>query len=244
MLSADRLRTAFELLAASGPAAAGQRAAILDELTARLDPAAPPATRAMAAQLAGLRSAAIGAGLCQPGPGGDEAINLARALAERDVAVFSLDRLTHGRWAVMVAQLVLADLAGILADRASLGARADCLLWINGFQAMGRGQLAAQLALGPRAGAVTLLSTADGEAAGWIADQVNVVAVRGQPPVGSAARAASWPDLPGVAGEISLSTEGGQGLPAALLAEQRPDGLSVQVRSPQPRLVTGCRAAR
>jgi len=133
----------------------------------------------------------------------------------------------------MIAQLVLADLAGILGDRASLGAWADCLLWINGVEVTARGQLAAQLALGPRAGAVTLLSTTAGAAAGWLADQVNVVAVRGRPPADSAARAASSAGLAGVAG-----------LPAALLAEQRPDGLSLQVRSPRPRLVTGCRAAR
>jgi hypothetical protein len=220
------------------------RAAILDELAAQLDRAAPPETRAVAAQLTGLRSAAIGAGLCQPRPGDVEAINLGRAVADRDVVLFALDRLTHERYAVMVAQLVIADLGGILADRASMGARADCLVWINGFEATARGQLAGQLALGPRAGAVTLLSTAAGAAAGWLADQVNVVAVRGQPPAGSAARAASSAGLAGVAGEMSLSLEDGQGLPAALLAEQRPDGLSLLVRSPRPRLVTGCRAAR
>jgi hypothetical protein len=250
LVSADRLKTGFGRLAAHGPAPAGQRPAILDELaalldrTARLDSAALPATKAMAAQLTGLRSAAIGAGLCQPGPGDDEAIILGRAVARRDVVLFALDRVTHGRWAVMIAQLVIADLAGILADRASLGARADCLLWINGIEATARGQFADQLALGPRAGAVTLLSTAAGAAAGWLADQVNVVAVRGQPPAGSPARVASSAGLAGVAGEISLNTEDGRGLPQALLAEQRPDGLSLQVRSPRPRLVTGCRAAR
>jgi len=165
-------------------------------------------------------------------------------VAERDVVLFALDRLTHGRWAVMVAQLVIADLTGILADRARLGARADCLLWINGFEGTARGQLEAQLALGPRAGAAALLSTAAGTAAGWLAGQVNVVAVRGQPPAGSAARAASSAGLAGVAGEISLSLEDGQGWPAALVGEQRPDGLSLAVRNPRPRLVTGCRAAR
>jgi hypothetical protein len=250
LVNADRLKTSFERLAAHGPVPAGQRPAILDELgalldrTARLDGAALPATKAMAAQLAGLRCAAIGAGLCQPGTGDDEAINLCRALAGRDVVLFALDRVTHGRWAVMIAQLVMADLAGILADRASLGARADCLLWINGIDATACGQVADQLALGPSAGAVTLLSTAAGAAADWLADQVNVIAVRGQPPAGSPARAASSAGLAGVAGEISLNTEDGQGLPQALLAEQRPDGLSLQVRSPRPRLVTGCRAAR
>ena len=243
-LSADRLSAAFELLTSRWPATAGQRRSILDDLAAQLDGAAPPATRAVAAQLAGLRSAAIGAGLCLPGPGDDEPINLGRALAERNVVLFALDRLTHGRWAVMVAQLVIADLAGLLADRASRGARADCLLWINGFEETARGQVEAQLALGPRAGAATLLSTAAGAAAGWLAGQVNVVAVRGQPPAGSAAPAASSAGQAGVAGEISLSVEDGQGWPAALLAEQRPDGLSLAVRNPRPRLVTGCRAPR
>jgi hypothetical protein len=242
LLNADRLRTAFELLAARGPAGVAQPGAILDELAALLDRAAPPAG-AMAAQLAGLRSAVIGAGLCQPRRADDPLIILGRVLAERDVVLFALDRPTHGRWAVMVAQLVLADLAGILADRARLGARADCLLWINGCESIAGGQLAAQLTLGPRAGAVTLLSTAAGAAACWLADQVNVVAVRGQPPAGSLARSASA-GQGRLAGEISLNLEDGQGLPTALPAEQRSDGLSLQVRSPRPRLVTGCRAAR
>ena len=244
MLSAERLRTSFELLAARGQAAAGRRGAMLDELAALLDRLAPPATRAMAAQLAGLRSAAIGAGLCQPRLGDNQAIVLGRALAEREVVLFALDRLSHGRSAVMVAQLVMADLAGILADRASLGARADCLIWINGVEAIARGQLAAQLALGPAAGAVTLLSTAVPAAAGWLADQVNVVAVRGLPSAGPAARAATSAGPEGVAGENLLKLEDGQGTQAALLAEQRPDWLSLRVRSPRPRLVTGCRAAR
>jgi len=243
LLNADRLRTAFEFLAARGPAGVAQPCAVLDELAALLDRAVPPGASAMAAQLAGLRSAVIGAGLCQPKRADDPLIILGRVVAERDVALFALDRPTHGRWAVMVAQLVLADLAGILADRARLGARADCLLWINGCESIADGQLAAQLTLGPRAGAVTLLSTAAGAAACRLADQVNVVAVRGRPPAGSSARSASA-GLGGVTGEISLNLEDGHGLPAALPAEQRPDGLSLQVRSPRPRLVTGCRVAR
>jgi hypothetical protein len=244
ILNAERLKTALELLAARGPAAAGQRGAIIDELAALLDRLAPRETRAVAAQLAGLRSATIGAGLCQPRPGDDQAITLGRAVAERDVVLFTLDRRTHGRCAVMVAQLVMADLAGILADRVSLGASADCLLWINGVEATARGQLAAQLALGPRAGAVTLLSTAASAAASWLADQVNVVAVRGLPPAGSAARAATSAGPAGVAGENLLNLEDGEGLQAAMLADQRPDWLSLRVRNPRPRLVTGCRAAR
>jgi len=243
LLNADRLRTAFELLAARGPAGVAQPGAILDELASLLDRAAPPGAGAMAAQLAGLRSAVIGAGLCQPRRTDDPLIILGRVLAERDVVLFALDRPTHGRWAVMVAQLVLADLAGILADRARLGARADCLLWINGCESIADGQLAAQLTLGQRAGAVTLLTTAAGAAAYGLADQVNVVAIRGRPPAGCSARPASA-GLAGVAGEISLNLEDGQGLPAALPTEQRPDGLSLQVRSPRPRLVTGCRVAR
>jgi hypothetical protein len=244
MLSAERLKTAFELLAARGPAATGRRCAFLDELAALLDRLAPGEAGGVAAKLAGLRSARIGAGLCQPRPGDDQAITLGRTVAERDVVLFALDRLTHGRCAVMVAQLVIADLAGILADRASLGVRADCLLWINGVEAAARGQLAAQLALGPRAGTITLLSTAAGEAAGWLADQVNVVAVRGLPPADLAARAATSAGPAGVAGENLLHLEDGQGLQPALLAEQRPDWLSLRVRSPRPRVVTGCRAAR
>ena len=207
-------------------------------------PADPAATRAMAARLDGLRSGAIGAGLGRPVPGGEDVINLGRALAERGVVLFALNRVAHGRWAVMVAQEVIADVAGLLADRVGHGARADCLLWVNGFEATARSELVAQLELGPRAGAVTLLSTAVGAAAGWIADQVNVVAIRGEPPVGSAVPAASSAGLGGVAAEISLNTEEGQGLATASLAEQRTDGLSFRVRSPRPRLVTGCRAVR
>src|SRR5262249_10900429 len=49
-------------------------------------------------------------------------VSLARALTRREVVLFSLDQELHRQAAVKVASLVLADLAGLLAHRAELGA--------------------------------------------------------------------------------------------------------------------------
>ncbi|HUZ52909.1 MAG TPA: hypothetical protein VMU94_10325 [Streptosporangiaceae bacterium] len=240
------------------------------------DPAAAAAVLAVVTQLAGLRSPGIGTRLGQPGLAAGAQVRLDRALAEREVVLFCLDPRMQGRPAVMVARLAVADLAGILAGRAGLGAPADCLVWINGCEAIDQAHLAALLALGPGTGTAVLLSTTAGGTAARLAGQVNVVAIRGRAPRGlagpagvlarppgfpagvltgppeSAAGVLAGPAVPAVRpasppgspAAVALNQEDSQGLPTDLLAGQPPDALSLRVRSPRPRLITGCRAVR
>ncbi len=267
-------------------AAAHRQAGILDELAmllspgalrARLGQAAGPAADAalrnrvaaltsqvhgdqlapLAARLARLRRDPAGALLSQPPPGaGTRAISLARALAARQVVLFPLDPRAHGASGAMVARLVAADLMRVLGERA--GVTADCLLWINGCEAMDVAGLAAVLESCQAAGAATMLSTADAGAAAALAARLSIVIVRGRPPQGltsqdapvdrprdSLASARTWPaGRAGPAGETLLRESGSDVLPADMLAERRPDALSLRVRGPVPRIVTGARVAR
>ena len=192
--------------------------------------------------------------------------------------LFGLDPRQQGQPAVMAARLAVADLAGILAERAGLGTPADCLVWINGCEAIDAG--AAGRPARARAG------HRDGRSAQHdrrqhgrrLAGQVNVVTIRGRAPQGLAGQAAAlagpagsspgvgcspgrwlagragWPAAavpvpgpaspPGSPAAVSLNPQDSPGLPADLPAEQPADALSLRVRSPRPRLVTGCRAVR
>jgi hypothetical protein len=267
-------------------AAAHRQVGILDELAmllspgalrARLGHAAGPAADAalrnrvaaltsqvpgdqlapLAARLARLLRDPAGALLSQPPPGaGTRAISLARALAARQVVLFPLGPRAHGAGGAMVARLVAADLMRVLADRAGL--TADCLLWINGCEAMDVAGLAAVLESCQAAGAATMLSTADAGAAAALAARLNVVIVRGRPPQGltsqdapvdrprdSLASVRTWPaGRAGLAGETLLCESGSDVLPADMLAERRADALSLRVRGPVPRIVNGARVAR
>ena len=247
------LRAVFEVLAAGRPPPAGSSVAILDEVAGLLRAggllAARPghdtaAAAALAAQLGKLRSTALGARLSRPRPGAGEAIDLVRAVAEREAVLFCLDRRAHGWQAALVARLVQADLVNVLADRAALKAPADCLAWINGCEAGDLEQVTALLAAGPEAGSAVVVCTQAGAATERLASLVNVVAVRGQPARGSAAHAISTATADTRAGEHLFSQDESHGRPAMPSRVQRPDGLTIQVRSPRPRVVTGCRAVR
>ena len=239
--------------AAAALALRGRVAALASQLAA--DPAA---TASLAAQLARLRRSAAGEQLRPPRSGpatGIGAISLARALAERQVIVFPLDTHMHRPSGLMVARLVIADLARVLTERA--GVPADCLVWVNGVEGIDQ-DLAAMARGGQRAGMATLLSTASGQAARALADRVNVVLVRGRPPPGMVAEGArasagTWPlargqtapaGLSGLAGESLLTNQDSQVLPAELLAGARPDALALHVSWPAQRLVPGCRVVR
>jgi hypothetical protein len=264
-------------------AAAHRQAGILDELAmllspgalqARLSHVAGPAADAalrnrvavLISQLSGDELAPLVAGLARlrrdpaaallsQSPSGTDtrAISLARALAERQVVLFPLDPRAHGAGGVMVARLVAADLMRVLAERA--GRTADCLLWINGCEAMDVAWIAAVLESCQAAGAATMLSTADAGAAAALAARLNVVIVRGRPPRGMTSRGASDDDSlasvrtwsagrAGLAGETLLCDSGSDVLPADMLAAGRADALSLRVRGPVPRIVTGARVAR
>jgi hypothetical protein len=229
------------------PLAAGSLAARVSELSRQLE--ADPATLAsVAVQLAELSSTAI-AQLIRPAT--DKAsISIAAALADREAVLFSLDRLVLGEPAAMIARLVVAELIETLAQRSDLGTRADCLIWINGCEAIDRRQLAALIALGERTGTAVVLGTALGSAAARIAADVNVVAVRGASPAGlTGSRVAEVAPTPGAA---TPDAAGPQAPPqdemADMLADLHapgcPDTLSFVLRRPRPRLVAGCKVVR
>jgi hypothetical protein len=242
------LRAAFEVIAASQQAPAGSPAAILDEVARWLRPggllAVPADAAALAAQIGGLSSTALGARLSRPRPGAGEPIGLVRALADREVALFCLDRHAHGWPAAMIARLVLADLLRVLGDRTASQAPADCLAWINGCEAGDLEQVAALLAAGPDAGAAMVVCTGAGAGAERLARLVNVVGIRGQLPRGSAAHAPSPAIADTAAGELLFSQEDSHEPPAMPPRVQQPDDLTFRVRSPRPRVVAGCRAVR
>lgn len=208
------------------------------------DPGAAAAVAAVAAQLAALRGSPAGTPMCRPTAAADREISLRRALTEREVVLFALGRRTQERPATMVARLAVADLSSILAERGDLGTPADCLVWINGCDAVDQAPLAALLALGPAAGTAVLLGTAAAAAAVGLADRVSVLAVRGRAPHGLTAPRAAPASPPGSPVGVSLKPEDSIGLPAAMLAGRDRDALSLRVRGPLPRLLTGCRAAR
>lgn len=212
--------------------AGGSLTARVGDLSRQLE--ADPATLApVVFQLAELSSAAL-AQLIRPAAD-EAAINIAAALADREVVLFSLDRSVLGEPAAMIARLAAADLIETLAERSDLGSRADCLTWINGCEAMDGRQLAALVALGDRTGTAVVLGTALGSAAAKIAADVNVVAVRG------ASLTALSP------GSTGLSVPSGDEMADVLAELHAPgcrDALSFTVRQPFPRLVAGCKVVR
>ena len=222
--------------------AAGSLAARVAELS-RLIEADPASLAPAAAQLAELKSAALAQLI---GPAVDEAsISIAAALAGREVTLFPLDRLVLGEPAAMIARLVAADLIETLAERSDLGRRADCLVWINGCEAIDHRQLAVLVALGERTGTAVVLGTVIGADGARIAADVNVVAVRGTSPAGLTAPPVGYAALaPGSAGLAAPIDDEMTDVLARLHAPGRSDALSFAVRRPTPRLVAGCKVVR
>lgn len=141
-------------------------------------------------------------------PPASSAIGLRRVMTDRDVVLFSLDRAAHGGAAAMIARLVIADLAAALTERRAAGVPADCLAWINGCEAVGRGQLDELIGIGAVTGTCVVLGTASGACASAAAGSAGVLAVRGQAPAG-----------------LDISDVGDfhdHGLLSALCAERRP----------------------
>jgi hypothetical protein len=226
----------------------------VDDLARQFE-ADPAAITPLATQLTGLRSAALGhwlrparsdrrghaadrmalAGPAQPTQrrlmtSGETQISLGQALADREVVLFPLDRRVHGRSAAMIARLVAADLISKLAQASAQSVPGDCLVWINGCEVLDPRQITALIALGSGTGTAVLLGTVAEPVAARIAPEVNVIVVRG-------------PALPAVASLVEAADQGSTGPPADWLLGQRPEALSLLVRSPQ-RLLLRCRAVR
>ncbi len=252
-----------ELIDLLRPGALGARArglpgelASVTDLARRLD-AEPAALAPVTAQLEALRGGVLGRWL--RGASGDSRISLRRALADREVVLFRLDATRDGWPAAMIARLALTDMTAILAELAELGQPTDCLVWVNGCEFLTPGQLRALLGAGASAGAAVLLGTTADSAAATLASEVNVVVVRGQAPqslrgdgAGRASAAAprgqpqrpepAWP--PGLPERALLAMQEDPVLSARLVAGQHRDELSLLVRGPRPRVLTGCRAVR
>jgi hypothetical protein len=160
-------------------------------------------------------------------PPGRDQLDLARALAGREVLCFRLDKLANGRPATMLARLVVTDLIGQLAERCDLGGRYDCLAWINGCEAIGASQLGALVELGARTGTSVVLGTTAGDTAAALATEVNVIAVRG---TGSHIPAS---DL-----------AGREELRAVLDGPGPPDAVSLWTARPQLRHLADCEVVR
>jgi hypothetical protein len=162
---------ALEATAARAPDPGLRRRAAALATQLRADPSG---TNGITEQLTWLRRSAGGAAL--RGPADDaEAIDIGLALAGRQVVLFPLGLREHGAAGPMIARLVLADFSRVLTDRA--GAPADCLIWINGCDALGDSRIAAAITGGTQAGVATVVGTAAGTAAVALEGQVNVVAV-------------------------------------------------------------------
>jgi hypothetical protein len=152
------------------------------ECASRLDAdsRAAAALGAAADQLAGLASAAVVGWLVPPRPASGEPVSLARAVAERQVILACPDPRGNGRPGAMVARLVVADLLAILSERGDIGAPADCLVLVDGCEAIGRGLLSELLALEPATGTSVVLGTTDRAASADLAGRVGVMVERGR----------------------------------------------------------------
>ncbi len=159
-------------------------------------------------------------------------IVLADALASRAVVYFGLAWPLPAEPGAMIARLAVADLITQLAERSDRGGRADCLVWINGCEAIVARQLGALIALGTRTGTSVVLSTADGAAVASLAPQSNVIAVHG---IGPAMGAEPGPPGPDRDSGVGLAD------PQSWLRGGRPGVLSVRVSQPRSRTMTDCR---
>jgi hypothetical protein len=168
-------------------------------------------------------------------PPGPVPASLNTALAAREVVHMPLDRRTSGRSVAMIARLALAGLIEILSERSELGGRVDCLVWINGCEALEYRQLAGLLALGERTGTAVVLGTTNGSVAATLVADVNVVAVRGASPVELARPLPDRDDRAHSALADALADFHGPGCREVL---------SLRVGGPHGRLVAGCKVAR
>jgi hypothetical protein len=121
----------------------------------------------------GSACAAAGAPLrCAEANGGGYAPLLLTALADRQVVVFS-----EGA--------AVTDLAATLGERSAVGVPEDCLVWINGCDAVHPAALRDLLAAARRChGTAIVLGSASGRTAAGLAGQVNVIVLAGPAPDG------------------------------------------------------------
>ena len=130
----------------------------------------------MAEQLADLRASPLGRWL-GTGPAGAPGpqISLGEVVRRRGVALFPLDRDTHGRPADTIANLVAQDATEVCTGLRQAAVGGDGLAWFSQCETVDQRALAGLVGAGAGAGFATVLSTTSPAAAGRLADQVSVL---------------------------------------------------------------------
>ena len=243
-------------------------------VSASLLQADPSAAAVLTEQLTGLRASQLGRWLRpEPAPGrsaGSARISLSGIVRDRAVALFCLDQAASGRSAAMIANLVALDAAAAFAASQRLEVAGDGLAWFSRCEAVDQPVLAALVATGAQAGLALLLGTTSPQAAGRVADLVNVLVIHRLDDPGLAARLApltaaapphpgepvpaGGPVAPGSAvaagGHVGAGGSVGGGVPVAAgvplvspaaLGQLRPDEFALAVKGPVRRVVPAAR---
>jgi hypothetical protein len=176
LLTPDGLRERAALIPGYHP----RRDVLTDRasVSAGLLQADPTITAAPATQFPRLRVSALGRWL-QPAAPGAPRVSLGQTIRERGVALFSMDRATHGDSAGLIAGLVAADLTAVCGELLEMSVPGDSLAWFNGCEVLGHRVLADLVGLGPGTEMAVVLGTASAEATDRLATEVNVLVARG-----------------------------------------------------------------
>jgi hypothetical protein len=164
--------------------------------------AEPATTAELAAALRELRASAFGRWLRSPGPGPAAQIDLARAVAEREVVLFRLDQRTGPERAsgasAMLGRLVCQDLLTTAPDGTGPGGG---IAWLTESGLLPRPYVADMIARGRETGLAVLAATTSPQVAADLADLVNAVVAHRM-------------DDQELAGKVAEITAGAAGLPA------------------------------
>ncbi len=162
----------------------------VQDYIAGLTPDQLSAIRGLGTRLAIITESHTGAYLAPPGDPADgtarPTVDLRRALAGEEVALFSLNSSTYGKLAAQIGTLVVQDLVAAVGHRLGdpstglgTGARDQAIIGIDEFSALGGDQVISLLARGRESGASVLLATQEladlDRAAPGLRDQVSGV---------------------------------------------------------------------
>jgi hypothetical protein len=154
----------------------GPLAERVQDYLASLGPDQLSAVRGLGTRLAIVSESHVGEFL---GAGGEDQIDLRRALAGSEVVLFSLNSSTYGRLAAQVGTLAVQDLVAAAGDRLTRGVPGRAMIGIDEFSALDSDNVVALLARGREARVPVLLATqefADLDRAGrGVRDQVSGV---------------------------------------------------------------------
>ena len=149
------------------------------KVSASLFESDPQTAATLSAQLAELRSSAMGRWMA-PAPGerpGDEPIDLGQILRRRGVALFALGEPAHGRAAVTVASLVAQDVMALSAQLGKMDVTGDGMVWFDECGSVPPGVLADLITRTAGVGMPTVLTTTSGPAAERLTGHANTVVI-------------------------------------------------------------------